>query len=108
VFVLPSRAGRIAEPWGLVLNEAASAGLPIVTTDEVGAAGDLIRDGDTGRIVTGGDPQALAEAIAVLLRSPETAHAFAARAKTQAASFTVERMADAFGEAFERAVGGEG
>jgi glycosyltransferase involved in cell wall biosynthesis len=108
VFVLPSRAGRIAEPWGLVLNEAAGAGLPIVTTDEVGAADDLIRDGDTGRMVKGGDPQALAEAIAALLRSPETARTFAARAKAQAAGFTVERMADAFGEAFERATGGEG
>ncbi len=106
VFVLPSRVGRIAEPWGLVLNEAAGAGLPIVTTDGVGAAGDLIRDGDTGRVVKQGDARALAAAISDLLRSPDAARAFGGRARTQAAQFTVERMADAFGLAFERAAGG--
>jgi glycosyltransferase involved in cell wall biosynthesis len=106
VFVLPSRAGRIAEPWGLVLNEAAGAGLPIVTTDAVGAEGDLIRDGDTGVVVKGGDVQALAGAIADLLRSTEKARTMAERARAQAAGFTVERMADVFGTAFERAAGG--
>jgi glycosyltransferase involved in cell wall biosynthesis len=107
VFVLPSRKGRIAEPWGLVLNEAASAGLPIVTTDGVGAAGDLLRDGETGRVVEQGNAQALAGAISDFLRSPETARAFGKRARTRAADFTVGRMADAFVRAIERAAGGE-
>jgi glycosyltransferase involved in cell wall biosynthesis len=106
VFVLPSRPGRIAEPWGLVLNEAAAAGLPIVTTDGVGAAGDLIRDGDTGRVVRAGDASGLAAAVSDLLRRPETARTLGGRARSQAAEFTVERMADAFGLAFERAAGG--
>ena len=39
VFVLPSRS----EPWGMVLNEAAAAGLPLVATEESGAAHDLDR-----------------------------------------------------------------
>lgn len=106
VFVLPSRLGRIAEPWGLVLNEAAGAGLPIVTTDGVGAAGDLIRDGDNGRVVKQGDARALAAAISDLLRSPDAARAFGDRARAQAAQFTIERMANAFGLAFEHAAGG--
>jgi glycosyltransferase involved in cell wall biosynthesis len=106
VFVLPSRRGRIAEPWGLVLNEAAAAGLPIVTTDGVGAAGDLIRDGDTGWVVRQGDARALAAAISDVLRAPEAARACGERARAQAARFTIERMADAFGSAFERAAGG--
>jgi glycosyltransferase involved in cell wall biosynthesis len=106
VFVLPSRKGRIAEPWGLVLNEAASAALPIVTTDGVGAAGDLIRDGDTGKVARQGDARALAGAIAGFLRLPEEARACGERARRQGAEFTVERMADAFGSAFERAAGG--
>jgi glycosyltransferase involved in cell wall biosynthesis len=105
VFVLPSRAGRVSEPWGLVLNEAAGAGLPIVTTEDVGAAGDLIRDGDTGRVVKGGDAGALAAAIAGLIRSPQQARALGARAAARAAEFSIERMADAFGAAFERAAG---
>jgi glycosyltransferase involved in cell wall biosynthesis len=108
VFVLPSRKGRIAEPWGLVLNEAAAAGLPIVTTDGVGAAGDLIRDGDTGRVVKQGDARALADAISGLLRSPDTARRYGARAQEQAATFTIDRMAGAFDRAFDCAAGGVG
>jgi glycosyltransferase involved in cell wall biosynthesis len=105
VFVLPSRKARIAEPWGLVLNEAAAAGLPIVTTDGVGAAGDLIRDGETGRVVPQGDAAALAAAILDFLQSPEAAAACGRRAREQAGAFTIERMADAFGRAFELAAG---
>ncbi|MBN2084316.1 MAG: glycosyltransferase family 4 protein [Anaerolineales bacterium] len=105
VFVLPSRKGRIAEPWGLVLNEAASAGLPIVTTDGVGAAPDLIRDGETGRVVNQGDARALAEAITGLLLSPKDSKTFGARAKARAGEFSIDRMAETFGRAFERAAG---
>jgi glycosyltransferase involved in cell wall biosynthesis len=108
VFVLPSRKGRIAEPWGLVLNEAAAAGLPIVTTDGVGAAGDLIRDGETGRVVEQGNARALADAISGFLRSPAEARRCGARAKTRAAEFTVDRMAEAFSRAFDLAAGGAG
>jgi glycosyltransferase involved in cell wall biosynthesis len=106
VFVLPSRRGRIAEPWGLVLNEAASAGLPIVTTDGVGAAGDLIRDGETGRVVKQGDSHALAEAISGFLLSPTESQVFGACAKARVEEFTIERMAEIFGRAFDLAAGG--
>lgn len=37
-----------SEPWGMVLNEAAAAGLPIVCHRHVGAAGDLLEDGGNG------------------------------------------------------------
>ncbi|MEA2451389.1 MAG: hypothetical protein QOG04_99, partial [Actinomycetota bacterium] len=56
VFVLPSRW----EPWGLVINEAMNAAKPIVTTDVVGAARDLVQEGISGRVVRAGDPVALA------------------------------------------------
>lgn len=44
VFVMPSED----EPWGLVLNEAMAAGVAPVVCSEVGAAADLIREGETG------------------------------------------------------------
>ncbi|MGB7539227.1 MAG: glycosyltransferase family 4 protein [Anaerolineales bacterium] len=105
VFVLPSRMGRIAEPWGLVLNEAASAGLPIVTSDGVGAVGDLIRHGETGRVVKQGDARALAEAISGFLLSPADSQAFGASAKARGEDFTIDRMAETFGRAFDLAAG---
>jgi glycosyltransferase involved in cell wall biosynthesis len=38
----------LVEPWGLVINEALACGLPVVASDRVGAAADLVRDGVTG------------------------------------------------------------
>jgi len=38
------------EPWGLVVNEALSAGLPVIANEEVGACFDLIKDKETGFI----------------------------------------------------------
>jgi glycosyltransferase involved in cell wall biosynthesis len=45
-FVCPS----LFEPWGLVVNEALSAGLPVIANEEVGACFDLIKDKETGFI----------------------------------------------------------
>ena len=39
------------EPWAVVVNEAAACGLPLVLSDRVGAAHDLLRDGENGRLV---------------------------------------------------------
>jgi glycosyltransferase involved in cell wall biosynthesis len=54
VFVLPSCVRPFGEGWGLVINEAMSVGLPIITTDAVGAAEDLV-NGDNGYVVKNGD-----------------------------------------------------
>ena len=46
VFVLPSHY----ETWGLVVNEALSAGLAVIATKEVGATFNLIKNKETGLI----------------------------------------------------------
>jgi glycosyltransferase involved in cell wall biosynthesis len=51
VMVLPSDF----EPWALVVNEAAAAGLAIIATDKVGAAAELVRDGVNGFIFPASD-----------------------------------------------------
>jgi glycosyltransferase involved in cell wall biosynthesis len=56
VFVLPSER----EPWGLVVNEAMNAGKPVIVTDQVGAAADLVTDGVNGYVLRVGDVDALA------------------------------------------------
>ena len=38
------------EPWGLVVNEALAAALPVIVYKEVGATYDLIKDRSTGLI----------------------------------------------------------
>jgi glycosyltransferase involved in cell wall biosynthesis len=59
VFVLPS----VDDAWGLAINEAMCAGLPIVASAEIGCVPDLVRDGCNGRAFPGGDIAALADAL---------------------------------------------
>jgi glycosyltransferase involved in cell wall biosynthesis len=59
------------EPWGVVVNEAAACGLPLVLSDRVGAARDLLRDGENGVLVPAGDVAATADAIAALAADPD-------------------------------------
>ena len=54
------------EGLGVALLQAASAGLPIVASD-AGGMGEIVIDGETGRLVPPGDAAALAEAMVALL-----------------------------------------
>jgi glycosyltransferase involved in cell wall biosynthesis len=51
------------EPWGVVVVEAAAAGLAIVASEMVGAAPELVKDGINGAVFPKGDVQALADAL---------------------------------------------
>jgi glycosyltransferase involved in cell wall biosynthesis len=55
ILILPSDF----EPWGLVINEAAAAGLAIISSEIVGASAELVRDQYNGRIFPPGDLAAL-------------------------------------------------
>ena len=62
VFVLPS----VFEGFGIVLLEAMSFGLPIVTT-KVGAIPELVQDGVQGVLIPSRDPVVLAEVLQKLI-----------------------------------------
>jgi glycosyltransferase involved in cell wall biosynthesis len=89
-FVLPSRS----EPWGMVLNEAATAGLPLVATEGVGAARELLEDGVNGFRVPVGDERALADALRRLAEDAAFRTAAGARSRELAARLTPEAWAD--------------
>lgn len=67
IFVLPSKG----EPWGLAVNEAMCASLPVVASTELGCVPDLVHDGINGRTFAAGDVMALAEAIRSMLSDAE-------------------------------------
>ncbi len=58
------------EGWSLTLVEALAAGCPVVTTD-VGCAGELIQDGQSGLVVPVNDKMAVANAIFKILSEPD-------------------------------------
>ena len=58
------------ENFGLVINEAMCAGLPVVASTGIGAARDLVRNGENGRIFEVGDLASLADALRAILVDP--------------------------------------
>jgi glycosyltransferase involved in cell wall biosynthesis len=36
------------DPWGVVVNEACAAGLPVISSPNAGSVGELVRDGENG------------------------------------------------------------
>jgi glycosyltransferase involved in cell wall biosynthesis len=75
------------EPWGVVVNEAAACGLPLVLSDRVGAARDLLRDGENGIRVPAGDVEATAAALRRLADDPGLRARMGARSRELARSF---------------------
>ena len=71
VFVLPSIfLDDQYEAWGLVINEAMAFGKPVVTTDAVGAADDLVKNGYNGYVVKNKDVKELYETLYKILSNP--------------------------------------
>ncbi len=91
MFVLPS---KLHETWGLVVNEAMNFGLPIVVSDRVGCAADLVRAGENGRIVPHDDTAKLADAIVRLALQPEMRRAFGERSAEIVSDYSIAAAAD--------------
>jgi glycosyltransferase involved in cell wall biosynthesis len=104
--VLPSITTRLdREPWGLVVNEAMHAGVPVVVTDAVGAAaGGLVRDGRNGFVVPERHPDALASAIRALTADADLAARLGDQARADVRAFSHRAMAEAFEAAVEHAI----
>ena len=102
VFALLSRK----EPWGVVVNEAAACGLPLVLSERVGAAGDLLEDGENGFLVAVDDVPATANALETLCSDPALRARFGARSAELAAAWGYEPSEEGFDAAVHAAVEG--
>ena len=89
VFALTSRS----ETWGMALSEAAAAGLPLVATEAVGGAWDLIEEGINGYRVPVGDAAAVREALTKVLASEAWRDRAGRRSRELAEQATPERWA---------------
>jgi glycosyltransferase involved in cell wall biosynthesis len=89
-FVLASRF----EPWGVVIAEAAAAGLPIICTSACGAALDIVRSYYNGVIIPPNEPEALARAMRWIHDHEASASAIGARGHALADAFGAEKWAE--------------
>lgn len=95
--VPPERMPQLYDAASLYLNspridnmpnsviEAFACGLPVVTSD-AGGIPYIVRDGENGRMVAAGDPDALANAALQLLRAPDEALRLADLARAECLS----------------------
>lgn len=88
LFVFPTRS----DIWGLVINEAMSCGLPIVSTDHCIAAIELVENGENGYIVQSDNMEALAEKINSVLSDKQKRLYMAEKSLEKIAYYTIENM----------------
>jgi phosphatidylinositol alpha-1,6-mannosyltransferase len=108
VFAMPCRSrwgGLEVEGFGIVFLEAAATGKAVVAGRSGGAEEALV-DEETGLLVEGPEPKAVALAIASLLRAPEVATKMgqAGRLRVEQ-SFTWARQATRLAEILRRSAG---
>jgi glycosyltransferase involved in cell wall biosynthesis len=58
----------LVEPWGLVVNEACAAGLPIICSQTLGSASELVQNGKNGFLF---DPQRITDITNALIQISE-------------------------------------
>jgi glycosyltransferase involved in cell wall biosynthesis len=91
VFVLPS----LFEPWGVVVNEAASAGMPMIVSEAVGSHVHLVQSGFNGYVVDPGSVDSLAHAMLRFHRMDDDSLARMGKASEQLSEqYTPERWAE--------------
>ena len=102
VFVLPSQH----EPWGLIVNEAMNAHRPVIVSDDVGCAPDLIEDGINGFIYPVGNVDALTDALRRVIETPGAAEAMGERAFERIAGWSFEQDIQGLRKALEHVAPG--
>ena len=86
IFCLPSRH----DGWGVVINEALGAGLPILVSDAVGAGRDLVQDGINGFVTPAGSASELTTAISRLVEDDALLADMAAQSRSLAKSWGLD------------------
>jgi glycosyltransferase involved in cell wall biosynthesis len=86
LFVLPSRH----DGWGVVVNQALAAGLPLICSEAVGAAHDLIREGWNGYRFAPGDDLSLTGRLQELIEDAERRTQMSRNSREFSSSWTPE------------------
>ena len=102
VFALPSRGP--GETWGLAVNEAMASGRPVIVSDRVGCAPDLVAGEESGLIFASDDVGALGSSLVRLMRDLALSRQMGRVAKERIGEWTFTAQAEAIEEAVEYAI----
>ncbi len=80
------------EQWGLVVNEAMAAGLPVIVSSTCGCSGDLVEEGVTGWTVDPLDTAAIAARLTELAAPQTDRAAMAASGRAKVAAYGPDRF----------------
>jgi glycosyltransferase involved in cell wall biosynthesis len=80
------------DPWGVVANEACAAGLPVMTTQEAGVAGELVVDGVNG-FVCQPDVKKWGERAAMLLSDDDMWKTFSEHSMAIVEDYSIDKAA---------------
>ncbi|MGR3494745.1 glycosyltransferase [Citreimonas sp.] len=99
----------LTEQWGLVVNEAAAAGLPMVLSETCGAATELLEPGRNGWMCAAEDGQVLTSALGAMMSlSTEEAARMGDESRAIVADWGPDRFADELAAAVRIARTGQG
>lgn len=96
VFVLSS----LWESFALVIVEAMTCGVPVISTDCPSGPGEIITNGENGILVPPKDEQALADAILNLLKDENLRKRLAEEGRKRAEDFRIEKILPRYEELF--------
>ena len=92
----------VSDVWGLVVNEAMSNGLPVITTDKCVAGVELVKEGENGFILPVGDDEGLAKKVETFFADESKAEEMAKNALETIRPYTIENMANTHVQVFEK------
>jgi len=95
VFIHASRN----EPWGLVVNEAMAAGLPVIVSKSCGCASNLVKDGENGFLVAHDNLDEIAERLVRVDDDPTLRARMGERSRRIIAEWGLQRFVAGVSEA---------
>lgn len=90
LFVLMTRF----DIWGLVINEAMSFGLPIITTEKCVAGLELVKENVNGHIIPVDDDKTLTEKVMCIINNEEKLKNFGEKSYEFIQRYSIENMAE--------------